>query len=66
MAGQLSALQQQEKLHYDRHRDALADRDTAYNRLLALMTGYGYRPTAGELSAAGMSDAQMKAILRLI
>ena len=36
-----------------------------YNKLMALMTGYGYQPTAEELAAAGMSEAQMRVILGL-
>lgn len=36
-----------------------------YNKLIALMTGYGYRPTSDELAAAGMTEAQMRAILGL-
>lgn len=36
-----------------------------YNKLIALMTGYGYKPTSEELAAAGMTEAQMRSILRL-
>ena len=36
-----------------------------YNKLVALMTGYGYQPTSDELAAAGMTEAQMRAILGL-
>jgi hypothetical protein len=32
---------------------------------MALMTGYGYKPSDAEMSAAGMSAAQRDAILRL-
>lgn len=36
-----------------------------YNKLISLMTGYGYRPTSEELAAAGITEAQMRSILGL-
>lgn len=36
-----------------------------YNKMMMLMTEYGYQPTAEELIAAGMTEAQMRAILGL-
>ena len=35
-----------------------------YNKLMALMTGYYYEPTAEELEAAGMTTAQKNAVLK--
>lgn len=36
-----------------------------YNKLISLMTGYGYKPTSEELAAAGITEAQMRSILGL-
>jgi len=58
-------LMQQENMDYNRYRDRLSDRDAAFSKLLTLMNAYGYRPTAEEMEAAGMTNAQMKAILGL-
>lgn len=60
---QLNLMQQQDDIDYGRYRDQLADQDDAYNKLVSLMTGYGYKPTEDEMAAAGMSDAHMRAIL---
>ena len=60
-----SLMMQQDDIDYGRYRDQLADQDAAYTKLLALMTGYRYQPTAEEMAAAGMTDAQMRAILGL-
>ena len=68
--------QWQDTFDYGKQRDEIADRqwqqnfdnskqNNAYTKLLALMTGYGYRPSDGELAAAGMSAAQRDAILML-
>lgn len=58
---------QQEQLAYERQQDALsqqtANEKTAYSRLMDLMENYGYTPTEEELSAAGLTSAQMEAIL---
>lgn len=58
-------MMQQDQIDYGRYRDQLADQDAAYTKLLALMTGYRYQPTAEEMAAAGMTEAQMRAILGL-
>lgn len=63
LRGNLNVLMQQEGMDYDRYRDGIADRDDAYSKLMALMTGYDYRPAPEELEEAGMTEAQMKAIL---
>ena len=60
-----SLMMQQDDIDYGRYRDKLADQDAAYSKLLALMEGYNYQPTAEEMEAAGMTDAQMRAILGL-
>ena len=60
-----SLMMQQDDIDYGRYRDQLADQETAYSKLLALMKGYGYKPSAQEMEAAGMSTAQRDAILRL-
>ena len=57
--------QWQESFDYGKSRDQLADQHSAYSKLLALMTGYGYRPSDAELAAAGMSKNQRDAILGL-
>ena len=63
LRGNMSLLMQQDDIDYGRYRDDLADRGNAFSKLMALMTGYGYKPTAEEMAAAGMTEAQMKAIL---
>lgn len=65
MLDNMSLLMQQDSLDYDRYRGQMADQDDAYNKLIALMTGYGYKPTEEELAYAGMTDAQRDAIMRL-
>ena len=60
-----SLLMQQENADYSRYRDQLSDRDAAFDRLLTLITAYGYRPTEQELSAAGMTQDHLNAILGL-
>jgi hypothetical protein len=63
LRGNMSLLMQQDDIDYGRYRDDIADRDNAFSKLMALMTGYGYKPTAEEMAAAGMTDAQMREIL---
>ncbi|MBR5617810.1 MAG: hypothetical protein IKW50_06475 [Oscillospiraceae bacterium] len=63
LRGNLNVMLQQDDVDYGRYRDGIADRDDAYSKLMALMTGYGYRPTPEEMAEAGMTEAQMKAIL---
>ena len=64
LRGNLSLLLQQDDIDYGRYRDELADRNTAYSKLMALMTGYHYEPTEAELEAAGMTMAQKNAIMQ--
>lgn len=63
MQDNIGMMMQQDSLDYDRYRDQMADQDDAYDKLVALMTGYGYKPTADELAYAGMTDAQYRAIM---
>ena len=63
LQNQLSVLMQQEGTDYDRYRDAVADEDAAFNRLLTLMTEFGYRPSAEELELSGMTADHVLAIL---
>jgi len=56
-------LMQQENLDYSRYRDAVADRNDTFDRLLALMTEYGYRPSEQEMAAGGMTADHVLAIL---
>ena len=76
MRDNMSLLMQQEDFDYGRYRDQLADQNTAYrdqladqntaySKLMALMTGYKYKPSEAEMEAAGMSASQRDAILRL-
>ena len=58
-------LAQQEATDYSRYRDQLADRDAAFNKLLTLMTAYGYQPSAEEMAAAGMTQGHLNAIFGL-
>ena len=63
LQNQLSVLMQQEGMDYDRYRDSVADEDAAFNRLLTLMTEFGYRPSAEELELSGMTADHVLAIL---
>ena len=65
MRDNMSMMMQQDDIDYGRYRDQIADQDAAYTKLLALMEGYGYKPTADEMAAAGMTEEQMRAILGL-
>lgn len=53
---QLADQRYQDELAYGRGQDA-------YERLLEMIVTTGYKPTAGELAAAGMSESQAKAWL---
>lgn len=57
--------QWRETFDYSKSRDQLSDQQNAYSKLMALMTGYGYKPSEAEMSAAGMSASQRDAILML-
>ena len=63
LQNQAAVLMQQDAVDYDRHRDEASDRDTAFNRLLTLMTEFGYRPTEQELELSGMTADHVLAIL---
>ena len=65
MRDNMNMMMQQDNIDYGRYRDQLADQDAAFNKLLALMEGYKYQPTAEEMAAAGMTEEQMRAILGL-
>lgn len=58
---------QQDQLDYERRQNTMSQQSenqkTAYSRLMDLMENYGYRPTEEELAAAGLTSAQMEAIL---
>lgn len=71
MLDNMSLMMQQDSLDYGRYRDQLADQEAAYqkqedayDKLVALMTTYGYEPTAEELEAAGMPTGHKNAILK--
>ena len=63
LQNQAGILMQQEGMDYDRYRDSVADEDAAFNRLLTLMTEFGYRPSAEELELSGMTADHVLAIL---
>ena len=63
LQNQAGILMQQEGTDYGRYRDAVSDRDASFNRLLTLMTEFGYRPTAEELELSGMTNDHVLAIL---
>jgi hypothetical protein len=51
----------QDELAYGREQDDYARQQVAYDRLLELIIATGYQPTAEELAAAGMTEAEAKA-----
>lgn len=63
MRNNLSMLQQQENQDYGRFYDRLAEQDNAYNKLINMMTNFGYVPTKEELAYAGMTETEMKKIM---
>lgn len=63
MQSDIGMMMQQDSMDYGKYRDQIADQDDAYSKLVALMTNYGYIPTKDEMAYAGMSDAQMRAIM---
>ena len=65
MLDNMSLMMQQDSLDYGKYRDQLADQDAAFEKLLGLMTEYGYKPTEEELAYAGLTDAQYRAIMGL-
>ena len=50
-------------MSYQQGRDQVGDQNDSYNRLAGLISSTGYKPTADELNAAGMSEAQANALL---
>lgn len=63
MRDQMSMMLQRDEIDYGRYMDDKAAQDDEYNKLVALMTNYGYNPTEDEMIAAGMTEAQKNAIL---
>ena len=51
----------QDELAYGREQDEYGRQQDAYDRLLELIIATGYKPTAEELAAAGMTEAEAKA-----
>lgn len=57
----LSDKRYEEELAYGREQDSYNRQQDAYDRLLEMIISTGYQPTAEELAAAGMTEAQAKA-----
>jgi hypothetical protein len=53
----------QDELAYGREQDQYQRQQQSYDRLLELIIATGYKPTAEELAAAGMTEAEAKAWL---
>ncbi len=62
---QLGAMDTDREFDFNAYLQSYDQQQEAYNKLVALMTNYNYKPTDEELAAAGMSEKQMKAILGL-
>lgn len=60
---QLADQRYQDELAYSREQDQYNRQQDGYDRLLELIATTGYKPTAEELAAAGMSESQAKAWL---
>lgn len=60
---QLADQRYQDELAYGREQDQYARQQQSYDRLLELIIATGYKPTAEELAAAGMTEAEAKAWL---
>lgn len=58
---QLADQRYQEELAYGREQDQYQRQQQSYDRLLELIIATGYKPTAEELVAAGMTEAEAKA-----
>ena len=58
---QLADQRYQEELAYGREQDQYQRQQQSYDRLLELIIATGYKPTAEELAAAGMTEAEAKA-----
>ena len=50
-------------MSYQQGRDQVSDQNDSYNQLAGLISSTGYKPTADELNAAGMSEAQANALM---
>lgn len=60
---QLADQRYQDELAYGRDQDQYQRQQQSYDRLLELIIATGYKPTAQELAAAGMTEAEAKAWL---
>jgi hypothetical protein len=60
---QLADQRYQDELAYGREQDQYQRQQQSYDRLLELIIATGYKPTAEELAAAGMTEAEAKAWL---
>lgn len=49
-------------MEYQQGRDQVGDQNDSYNRLANLISSTGYKPTADELKAAGMTESQANAL----
>ena len=58
---QLADQRYQDELAYGREQDQYQRQQQSYDRLLELIIATGYKPTAEELAAAGMTEAEAKA-----
>lgn len=61
---QLSMMMQQDEIDYGRYQDHIAQQQNEFDRLVAMMTQYGYNPTEEDMAAAGMTPAQRDAIVK--
>lgn len=59
---ELNMMMQQDNTDYGRYQDQLARQEDSFNKLVAMMTSYGYEPTEEEMAAAGMTQAHLDAI----
>lgn len=60
---QLADQRYEDELAYGREQDQYERQQQSYDRLLELIIATGYKPTAEELAAAGMTEAEAKAWL---
>ena len=60
---QIADQRYQDELAYSREQDQYSRQQDSYDRLLEMIATTGYKPTAEELAAAGMSESQAKAWL---
>jgi hypothetical protein len=60
---QLADQRYEDELAYGREQDQYNRQQDSYDRLLELIIATGYKPTAEELAAAGMTEAEAKAWL---